>query len=221
MLPATVLDTEEVSLWDIQSGSSMKRGFSCHVIWETIDSPPPFSFNRLMISWIEQGNGLEAEWGEVEFAISNPPFALPVKDWNFTTKEFPWKKKHKSEIAFIEKALHQLRPGGKLTYIVPGGILCNSYAQQWRESILKEHRYLGTISLPPETFYQQGTSISTSIMLIEKGRTTEEDYNVFFGIVEDVGWTSRGKPTRKGELDEITKAYLSFEEQGYNENFSY
>jgi type I restriction-modification system DNA methylase subunit len=147
----------------------------------------------------------------VHFFMSNSPFSLKVNDW-----EFKCGKTFKSEAAFIEYGLNTLKPDGVLSMIVPNSLLANHREKIFREYLLKNHRLLASISLPTETFYHAGTAVKTAILMLKKGRGTEEDYKIMFAVCENIGWDSRGRPTDQSDLEEISQAYLTFEKERGN-----
>jgi type I restriction-modification system DNA methylase subunit len=157
---------------------------------------------------IIQGDALTLEWDEpFDYVIGNPPYGLRVDNWEFMSG-----KKYKSEIAFIEYGLKYLKPGGVLGMIVPDSILANQREIDFRKWVMDHHRILAVVSLPTETFCHVGTNVKTSLLMIEKGRSTNVDYSVFMAMCEKIGWDRRGYPIQENDLPEILLTYLSFEQ---------
>jgi type I restriction-modification system DNA methylase subunit len=154
------------------------------------------------------GDALTQQWDEkFDYVIGNPPFGLKV-DW-----EFGIKGNFTSEIAFIQNGLQNLKEGGILGMIIPDSILGNRRDAPFREWLMKDNKVLASVSLPGETFFHVGTSVKTSLLMIQKGREADEDYSIFMAVCEKVGWDSRGRAT-SSDLDEILKAYLGFRKEG-------
>ncbi|MGV7000327.1 HsdM family class I SAM-dependent methyltransferase [Priestia megaterium] len=153
---------------------------------------------------IRQGNALTMDWDEpFDYVIGNPPYGLKVDEWNFNCG-----KKLKSEVAFIEYGMKWLKPGGILGMIVPDSILANQREQPFRKHMLDNNELLAVVSLPPETFYHTGTSVKTSLLMVRKGRSTNEDYSVFMAMCTNVGWDKRGNRSENSDLPSIYRTYL-------------
>ncbi|MFX4261266.1 HsdM family class I SAM-dependent methyltransferase [Pelotomaculum propionicicum] len=154
--------------------------------------------------------------GRMNLVISNPPFGMPTVRKNFEVA------RRASEQYFLEMAVRCLKPGGVVALILPEGIFCNSHTKPLRKWLMEKCYYLGTISLPIQTFYFAGTGVKTSIMLAKKKYPGHEagNYPVFMAICEEVGWDNRGKPTGKCDLDKIREAYFELkpEQDAYLEN---
>ncbi|WP_047153342.1 HsdM family class I SAM-dependent methyltransferase [Aneurinibacillus tyrosinisolvens] len=158
-----------------------------------------------------QGDFLEMDFTGQKFRyiIGNPPYGLKV-DY-----EYEYGKNFKSEVAFIDKCLRLLEPGGILAMVVPDSILNTSREKPFRQYVMERYRYLGTVSLPPETFAHVGTSVSTSVMMIQHDDMTPEqrgDYSIFMAQCEKVGWTRR-LAACESDLPAILEAYREFRHQ--------
>jgi type I restriction enzyme M protein len=76
--------------------------------------------------------------------------------------------KTKTEILFIERCLHLLRPGGRLGIVLPEGIFNNPSLAYVREFCEDRARVLAVVSLPQETFYSSGASVKASLLFLQK-----------------------------------------------------
>jgi type I restriction enzyme M protein len=145
----------------------------------------------------------------MNLVISNPPFGMPAirKDFEVARRT--------SEQYFLEMAVRCLKPGGIVALVLPEGIFSNPNCQMIRNWVIDRCYYLATVSLPAETFFFAGTGVKTSIMLAQKKYLGHDggNYPIFMAICEDIGWTSRGKPTGKCDLDTIKEAYFKFKPQ--------
>lgn len=89
-------------------------------------------------------------------ALMNPPF--PHRNTDTPVERF------------VERGLEGLRLGGKLAVIVPSSLLSKGGGKgRWRGRILRRHSLLAVCQLPDELF-QPFASITTSMILLEKGR---------------------------------------------------
>jgi len=154
--------------------------------------------------------------GKFDFCIGNPPF-MKLNPGNrpdgYTISE---KGKGKAEWYFTELAVRSLKPGGLAALVLPDSIFSTSsdaHLRKWVAVGNDEENpqcwYIGTVSLPKETFYFSGTSVSTSIMFIQKKIPGVDlgGYSIFMAICENIGWDSRGRQTGQCDLDKILAAY--------------
>lgn len=158
---------------------------------------------------IIHGDALKQTFKEpFDYVIGNPPYGLKVEDWEFDSG-----KKAKSEIAFIEYGLRNLKEGGFLAMVIPDSILANKAAEPFRKYVLDNHTLCASISLPTQTFYHGGTSVKTSILIIRKGvHAFAEHQQVFMALCSDIGWDSRGNPTDKSDIPKLLDEYRKFKE---------
>jgi type I restriction enzyme M protein len=153
---------------------------------------------------------LDRSDGDFDIVIGNPPFGDSVEEGDKDRLEdnqlsnFDLKKgsKIKAEIAIIERAIEFLKPGGRLGFVIPDGILNNpserSNCPQTRRYIINEGKILGITSLPDHTFDQAGAQNKTSIIFFQKYTKEEkrEFRRAFRDALEEKG----------GDLDDLTGA---------------
>lgn len=156
---------------------------------------------------VQNEDALQVEWEELfDYAVMNPPFGLKV-NWDFMCDP---KKNFKSEIAFLEYGLKNLKEGGILAAIVPDSVLSSANSKPFRQWVIETYKYLCTVSLPIQTFYHVGTSVKTSLIMIEKTSDYDrEKHLVFMAVCKEIGWDSRGRKTGKNDLPMILNEYLS------------
>lgn len=123
-------------------------------------------------------------------------------------------------LLFTELCVKQAAPGGRIGIILPNGYLGN---RSWRylafrEWLLCHTRLVAVVGFPRFTFKKSGADVSASVVLLEKrGRALEraadsEDYPVYAGILESVGWSVSDKRSdRIFRRDPETGAYLTDE----------
>ncbi|MBP1931766.1 HsdM family class I SAM-dependent methyltransferase [Ammoniphilus resinae] len=160
---------------------------------------------------ILQEDALQVTFDEpFDYCIGNPPFGLKV-DFDFASGG-----KFKSEVAFVEYGLRNLKDGGILGMVVPDSMLANKKETPFRKWAIENNRLLGVIGFPTQTFFHSGTSVKTSLLMIQKGRENpNEDYDVFFAVAEKIGWCTRGNPT-DSDLDAIYHEYASWPQSHLN-----
>lgn len=96
-----------------------------------------------------------------------------------------------SELAFIQRALEFLNPGGKLATIVPQSAMVGKTKEdKARKRYILEHNTLETvITMNPMTFTNSGHTPHTVIAIFTAGRKHPTDHKVRFVNFEKDGWT--------------------------------
>ncbi|MBU0978319.1 MAG: N-6 DNA methylase [Patescibacteria group bacterium] len=88
------------------------------------------------------------------------------------------------EILFIDRFIQLAKQGGFIAIIIPDGILANSTYHYVRQFIAEKTKVVGIVSLPRETFKQEGTNAKTSILILQKETITDFNYTVFLASTE-------------------------------------
>ena len=113
-------------------------------------------------------------------SLTLPDFPVGVATAALMNPPFPHKKTDTPVEAFVERGLEGLRDGGKLAVIVPASLLSKGGGKgEWRKRILKNHSILAVCQLPDELF-QPFASVTTSMILLEKGRPHREARKTLF-----------------------------------------
>jgi len=152
-----------------------------------------------------------------DLIFTNPPFGAKVEvdfeiskryelghNWNkdtygnfqmgtFSSSEAP-------EVLFIEQCYNFLKPGGRLSIVLPDGILGNPNTVYVRDWIIKRFRILASLDLPVEMFLPQ-VGVQASVLFLQKKTSVErdastngEDYEVLMAIAENIGKDRRAVP---------------------------
>ena len=153
--------------------------------------------------------------------LTNPPFGSKVTNkailQDFAVRDGVTKKNGKlvnsvpQEVAFINRCLEFLAPGGKLGIVVPDGVLANTSTQDVRNWILRWAKLRAVISLPQATFSPYGAGVKSSVLFLEKRKqplTTEGqlelsqiervleeeyEYQVYMARIDDIGYDATGR----------------------------
>ena len=115
------------------------------------------------------------------------------------------------EVAFVNRCLEFLAPGGRLAIVLLDGVLANSSMLDVRDWILRWAKLKAVISLPQETFAPYGAGVKTSVVVLQKRETplttegqleigqalieTEEDYEIYMARIDDIGYDATGRFT--------------------------
>ncbi|MFN7657153.1 MAG: class I SAM-dependent DNA methyltransferase, partial [Dolichospermum sp.] len=150
--------------------------------------------------------------GGLTMILTNPPFGSKftnesiLKD--FAARDGVTKKNGKvvrsipQEVAFLNRCLEFLAPGGKLAIVLPDGVLANSTMQDVRDWILRWAILKAIVSLPQETFRPYGAAVKTSVVLLEKRDIAltaesqleiEQDDKIYMARIDDIGYDTSGR----------------------------
>ncbi|MXY04879.1 MAG: N-6 DNA methylase [Gammaproteobacteria bacterium] len=132
--------------------------------------------------------------GGATVALMNPPF--PHKGTDTPVEDF------------IERGLEGLSVGGKLAVIVPASLLSRSGQKgKWRKRILGSHSLLAVCQLPGDLF-EPFASVTTSMILLEKGRKHRPERRTAFVRLQHDGLVLRksARVPRESEPNQVTDA---------------
>jgi type I restriction enzyme M protein len=148
----------------------------------------------------------------VDVVFANPPFAGYEKDPSVLSR-FELGKNHgraaavTREVLFIERIIQVLREGGVAAIVIPQGIFTNRNLAHVRDYIRRHTQVLAVIELPDWAFIPSGTSVRGSLLFIRKAAQTPNDYEVFMKRVENIGFTSTGRPSDLNDLPQTLVEY--------------
>jgi len=161
-----------------------------------------------------------------DLILTNPPFGAQVKaterpylaDYDLGKqtdakgKTRP-RKNQKTEILFLERIWHFLKPGtGRAAVVLPDGILTNSSLQYVRDFLLERFQLLAVVSLPQTAFAHYGAGVKASVVFLRKRAEDEEpddDEAVFMAAPEFIGYDATGREC-ENQLPEVVKEYEAF-----------
>ena len=157
--------------------------------------------------------------GAFDLLLTNPPFGATVKA---TEKRYlerydlggKQRKTQKTEILFIERCLHFLKPEtGRMAIVLPDGILTNSSLQYVREFLLQQAHLLAVVSLPQFAFSHYGAGVKSSLVFLRRKGENETlgEYPVFMAIAEHIGYDATGRDDPQNDLPEIARQFHEFQ----------
>lgn len=134
-----------------------------------------------------------------DYAIANPPFGTktvvtsPEVLGRYTLGK--GKKKQEVGILFVERSLSLLKENGVLFIVLPNGYFGNTsnIYVELRRYIL-QHRIVGVVKLPQNTFKRSGTGVSTNILIVSKSKPPAS-YDIFIEEVTEIGYELNKKNT--------------------------
>lgn len=148
-----------------------------------------------------------------DIVMTNPPFGSILQKESYSYlgdfELLKMKTKVPLEVLGLERSIQLLRNGGRIAIVLPESIFVNksySYVRAWLQ---KNVKIRGIISLPQPTFTPFGANIKTSILIATKTRTTK-NYEIFTGVIEDIGFDSKGNDTKYPDWNDVANAFKSF-----------
>ena len=168
---------------------------------------------------ITKGNTLthlQALEGRFDYVIGNPPFCDIPKYEDYAAYTIAQKGRNRAEWYFLELAMRALKPGGILAVILPEGILSNKKEEILRKWLMEHAWVRASISLPSETFKLSGTTVKTSIIVLQKMVPGVDlgNYSIFMAMCNHIGWDSRGRDTGKCDLPAVLDAWSALHPNG-------
>lgn len=157
--------------------------------------------------------------GKFDKILTNPPFGAMVKsaekEEGFLEKFELGKNKQnqKTEILFIERCYHFLKPKGKMAIVLPDGILTNSSLQYVRDYIMSKFKINAVVSIPQFSFSHFGAGVKASLLFLQKKQREDEilgHYKIFMAIAKRIGYDATGRKDKINNLDEILEEYKKF-----------
>ena len=126
------------------------------------------------------------------------------------------------QILFLERCIGLLRPGGRMSIVLPDSILQNPSLGYVRHFLRLNSDVLAVGSMPQHTFIPYGTGIKASIICLRKKDHSQLPVSAFFADVKNVGYLgdksaspeirvdSQGNPVRSPDgvpllLEDITE----------------
>jgi type I restriction enzyme M protein len=148
----------------------------------------------------------------VDVVFANPPFAGYEKDPLVLAKfELGQNGSGVSavtrEVLFIERIIRVLREGGIAGIVIPQGIFTNRNLARVRDYIKAQTHILAVIELPDWAFIPSGTSVRGSLLFIRKMAQVPAQYDVFVKRVENIGFTSTGRPSEANDFPATIEEY--------------
>jgi len=137
---------------------------------------------------------------EFDVVLSNPPFSMSKEARNETERKileaYDLAKRDmngreglrpslRSSIMFLERYWDVLKLGGKLITVVDDTLLASTDFKWVRDFIRERFIIRAIISLPGDTFRRAGSRVKTSVLVLEKKRSSEEQQPSCFAFFSE------------------------------------
>lgn len=129
---------------------------------------------------------LESLRNSFDYAAIVPPFGGKVTDWRLNKFVLGSNKRsQRIDALFVEHTIQLLREGGRMTVVIPEGLLFGDSYNDFREFVLKQCTVRAMITLPAGLLLPL-SSIRTALLLLEKSpeRGTRKEDKVYVTNVE-------------------------------------
>jgi type I restriction enzyme M protein len=150
-----------------------------------------------------------------DICFTNPPFGSNETDEN-TLNSFVLgngRSSQSREILAIERCLNLVKKGiGIVAFILPDGILNGDRNSYVREYIQRESTILAVIGLNKETFQGYNASAKTSIVILQRKETPDEEFstNIFMAVCTNSGYAPTGLQIAGNQLPDILFDFRNF-----------
>jgi type I restriction enzyme M protein len=143
---------------------------------------------------------LNAEGGCADLILTNPPFSkkyekkhapekriLEEYDLAYVPNTRALKSGVRSNVLFIERYADLLKTGGRVVTIVDDSVLGSSDYREVRDFIRKHFIVEAVVSLPGDAFQRSRARVKTSLLVLRKKQTDEEQTDCFMYYCNHVG----------------------------------
>jgi type I restriction-modification system DNA methylase subunit len=174
---------------------------------------------------------LTKEKRRFQVALTNPPFSMRKKSieadqrivlQDYKCREYVDKKGRtriksslKSNVMFLERYHDLLAENGVLITVIDESVLNTDSDRPFRDWMLKNYYVKAVISLPQWAFFEAGSNVKTSILvLVKKSEPSEEQPSTFYARSENIGYDMMKQDESKSDLPLIRDAYFKFKKTG-------
>lgn len=175
---------------------------------------PSIVFERHLTDALFSESSIWPKHDSFDVIFTNPPFGVTLDSSSHNLQYFKTcytenghiAKRQQSEVIFVEKAFHYLKPGGTLAIVLPKSVITNSYLHPSRIALGRFGYIYAAVSLPPETFSSTGTQTSTFVLFIKKYKTPKEhkdNISMIYADVTNVGYDSTGRFISGNQLETL------------------
>ncbi|HEY8657864.1 MAG TPA: N-6 DNA methylase [Hanamia sp.] len=88
-----------------------------------------------------------------------------------------------TEVLFIERNIHLLKPGGRMGIVLPEGVLNTSSLQKVREFVEGKAKIINITSIPQDVFIASGATVKPSLLFLKK--FTEKEAFLYKKITDE------------------------------------
>ncbi|MDR7665684.1 N-6 DNA methylase [Methanosarcina sp. Z-7115] len=153
-----------------------------------------------------------------DFIVSSPSFG--IKNWGYEVAHYDLYNrfhygippKNRGDFAYLEHMISTLNEEGKLGVVIPNGMLFRMGKEgEIRKNIIKQGIIEAVISLPPKMY--PGTSVSTSILLLNKNKEERhKDSILFIGAEKDYEKGKQQNYLKEQNIEKVIEVFRNYKE---------
>ena len=152
---------------------------------------------------------------KVTLILSNPPFAGHESDAEIL-QNFHIGRNDKGKIRsvnraiiFVEQIIRMLDEGGRAGLVLPRSIFENESPafQKIRKLIFEKCEIIALIGLPKTAFYHTDCGILGDLLFIKKVKQPRDNYHVFMGHANDIGYNTLGHTIEKNDFVHLLQKF--------------
>lgn len=153
--------------------------------------------------------------GKAHLIVTNPPFGISEGE-SLSTQDLDnfEIKTTKGQSLFIQKMITSIQNESYIVTVIDEGVLNTLTYSELRSLLLKECRIEFVINLPYETFRPNKINVKSSVLVLKKRTTRDEDlqdnYSIGFIKIESFGYESSGDEVRDFNLEKLIHEITSF-----------
>lgn len=154
--------------------------------------------------------------GQFDLVISDPP----VGRFDQSRANIPLERVRslsgKIETAFVEQAVHLLRPGGRAALLLPEGLFFSQNRRPFREWLLSAVKIDAIVSLPSGAWTTAKSHTQASVLVFTKQeqQADRSDYPIFVADLRSPDdLESKSNATLQSRLDQTRDAFLKFSDE--------
>lgn len=165
---------------------------------------------------IQSHQAFQGNNSQFSLILSNPPFAGYEMNESLLAR-FETSKNERGKvrgvhraIVFVEQIIDLLTENGRAGIVLPRSIFENeSYGfKKIRSLIFDRCEILALIGLPKTAFHHTDCGILGDLLFIKKVSQPKQEYGVFVGWAEEVGYNTLGHNIEENDLPAILNKYL-------------
>lgn len=166
-----------------------------------------------------------------QFALTNPPFSMRKKSVeadqrivlaDYKCREYMDKQGRtrvksslKSNVMFLERYHDFLADNGVLITVIDESVLNTDSDRPFRDWMLRNYYVKAIMSLPQWAFFEAGSNVKTSILVLaKKSEPSEDQPYTFYARSENIGYDMMRQDESKSDLPLIRDAYFQFQKTG-------
>ena len=166
-----------------------------------------------------------------QFALTNPPFSMRRKaseaDQKVVLQDYKCRKyvdekgrtkiksSLKSNVMFLERYHDLLADDGVLITVIDESVLNTDSDRPFRDWMLRNYYVKAITSLPQWAFFEAGSNVKTSILVLaKKSEPSEDQPYTFYARSENIGYDMMVQDESKSDLPMIRDAYFQFKKTG-------